>query len=335
METFRRAHDHKGAAVRRDLPELQRLQRRRLRDGHRQGGPRPTCSSRSRTASRSASAPTASKGVVARRPGPGRASSTWPTSARTRILVHDEARDDPGLAFALSRLARGPDRADARSACSGPSTGPSTAPRPTASSPPPSAQRGPGDLAALLRSAPPGTSAADAARPGTSCGHAPRSRVGSVARRRGRRGRSGAWARRTSSSAACARRRRRWPRSGRRSPGRSSTPASASPVAPRPRARCRRRAGRRARARGARRGPRRGGRCRGRARRPGASGRGRRSSASRSGSTRPRRAGVAHGRVTATPSGGPPADLEPRLEGGGEVEAVGQAGRAGGGWAAR
>ena len=37
METFRRAHAHQGGVLRRDLPELQRLQRRRVRGGHRQG----------------------------------------------------------------------------------------------------------------------------------------------------------------------------------------------------------------------------------------------------------------------------------------------------------
>ena len=60
MEVFRRAHEHQGACVRRDLPELQRLQRRRVRGDHRQGQRAPTCSSSSSTASRSASAPTAS-----------------------------------------------------------------------------------------------------------------------------------------------------------------------------------------------------------------------------------------------------------------------------------
>ena len=42
------------------------------------------------------------------------------------LLVHDEAREDPGLAFALSRLAAGP-TSPRRSASSGPSSGPSTA----------------------------------------------------------------------------------------------------------------------------------------------------------------------------------------------------------------
>ena len=34
METFRAAHDHQGAVVRRDLPELQRLQRRSVQRHH-------------------------------------------------------------------------------------------------------------------------------------------------------------------------------------------------------------------------------------------------------------------------------------------------------------
>ena len=40
MNAFRRAHEHDGQRVRRDLPELQRLQRRRVRGDHRQGSAR-------------------------------------------------------------------------------------------------------------------------------------------------------------------------------------------------------------------------------------------------------------------------------------------------------
>ena len=44
------------------------------------------------------------------------------------LLVHDEARTDPSVAFMLSRLARGPTNRR-RSVCSGPSSAWSTAPR--------------------------------------------------------------------------------------------------------------------------------------------------------------------------------------------------------------
>jgi 2-oxoglutarate ferredoxin oxidoreductase subunit beta len=68
-----------------------------------------------------------------------------------RILVHDESRDDPGLAFALSRLAKGPFeptpvgvfRAVPRAEYVSESEAQLTAAR---------AQKGDGDLAALLRS---------------------------------------------------------------------------------------------------------------------------------------------------------------------------------------
>ncbi len=77
--------------------------------------------------------------------------STVAEEAEERVLVHDEARTDPGLAFALSRLARGPmeptpigvfravDRAEYVAETS--------LQLDTAVS-----QKGPGDLAALLRS---------------------------------------------------------------------------------------------------------------------------------------------------------------------------------------
>ncbi len=69
------------------------------------------------------------------------------------ILVHDEARDDPGMAFMLSRLSTGPHeptpigvfRAVER---------PSTAPCPTAQLAQAQERSGPGDLGALLHSRP-------------------------------------------------------------------------------------------------------------------------------------------------------------------------------------
>ena len=101
-----------GQRVRRDLPELQRLQRRRVRGDHGQGSARRHADPAACTASRSASAPTAS--------------AVWSLNAfgeceivevadvgEDALLVHDETRDDPALAFALSRLSSSPDDADA------------------------------------------------------------------------------------------------------------------------------------------------------------------------------------------------------------------------------
>ena len=98
------------ARVRRDLPELQRLQRRRVRGHHGQGQRAPRCSSSSSTASRSASAPTASTGVVLnafgeceiverRRRGRGRAArprrAPRPTRrSRSRCRACADAPDD-------------------------------------------------------------------------------------------------------------------------------------------------------------------------------------------------------------------------------------------------
>ena len=70
--------------------------------------PGPTCSSTSGTASRSASAPTVEMGVVMNEFGEAKIVES-PTSASDRLLVHDETRRDPSLAFALSRLAEHPE----------------------------------------------------------------------------------------------------------------------------------------------------------------------------------------------------------------------------------
>ena len=152
MEMFRRAHDHQGAAFVEIYQNCNVFNDGAFEAHHRQGRPRRRCSSRSSTASRSASAPTASKGVVARRPGPGPHRRRG-RRRRGRILVHDEARDEPGLAFMLSRLSTGPHRAHADR----------RVPRRRAARlrrrDQPPARRGPGahgpaDLAALLHSRP-------------------------------------------------------------------------------------------------------------------------------------------------------------------------------------
>ena len=209
-EMFRRAHDHQGAAFVEIYQNCNVFNDGAFEAHHQQGPPRRHAHpARARRAD-----------PVRRRP----ASAAWcwhdrprlrdrrrgRRRARTRILVHDEHRPRPGLAFALSRLAQGP-TSRRRSACSATSTGPTTA------GDEPAARGGPG-----------------ATGPGDLDGSSRRchldGRVGPFAgfsRSAGRPGRCGAWGGRTSSSAA----------SGRPGgdvddlatvAGRSSTPASAS-----------------------------------------------------------------------------------------------------------
>ena len=108
QETFRRAHEHNGAAFVEVLQNCNvfndgafekitgkevrsnMLIPLRARRAHR-------LRRRGRRSAAWPSAPTAAS-----------RSSTWARPARPACLVHDEKRDDPGLAFALSRLARGP-----------------------------------------------------------------------------------------------------------------------------------------------------------------------------------------------------------------------------------
>ena len=68
------------------------------------------------------------------------------------LLVHDEHRADPALAFALSRLVVRRRPCPRRSACSATSSGRRTRSRCSASWSPRSERQGPGDLAALLGS---------------------------------------------------------------------------------------------------------------------------------------------------------------------------------------
>ena len=96
-----------GRGVRRGLPELQRLQRRGVRGRHRQAGARRDADPARARRSRSASAPRSSAAWCST-PRPAPASSTWPTSARTRCSCTTRRRVDPSVAFLLSRLARGP-----------------------------------------------------------------------------------------------------------------------------------------------------------------------------------------------------------------------------------
>ena len=155
MEMFRRAHDHNGRRVRRDLPELQRLQRRRLR------GRSPART----TATGHADPAGARRADPLRRRRRARA-CVMGTDGQLRIvdvadvgadaiLVHDETRrPGPGLhAVPPGRRARTSPR---RSACSAPSTGPTTAGRRQPPARGVQEQKGPGDLArpAALRTPP-------------------------------------------------------------------------------------------------------------------------------------------------------------------------------------
>ena len=95
-----------GRGLRRGVPELQRLQRRGVRADHRQGRPAQDAHPARRTASPSASGPTAKRAWCIE-DGSARVVDVADVG-EDRLLVHDEHREDPSLAFALSRLATGP-----------------------------------------------------------------------------------------------------------------------------------------------------------------------------------------------------------------------------------
>ena len=87
-----------GRRLRRDLPELQRLQRRRLRDGHRQGAPRATMLIPLVHGEPIRFGADGEKGVVLDTDRAGSRSSTWPTWARTPSSSTTRARRPrPGL----------------------------------------------------------------------------------------------------------------------------------------------------------------------------------------------------------------------------------------------
>ena len=148
MEMFRRAHEHQGGAFVEIYQNCNVFNDGAFEDDHGQGQRAPTCSSRCVTASRSASAPTASSGVVLDAFGECEIVEVADVG-EDALLVHDETRDDPALAFALSRLAAAP-TSRRRSACSGRSSGRPTRPRCSASSWTRSERQGPGDLGKLL-----------------------------------------------------------------------------------------------------------------------------------------------------------------------------------------
>ena len=105
-----RKHVDRGAAargrasrrrLRRDPPELQHLQRRRLRRGARATRPTGSISQHGEPVRFGAEG---ERGVVARGPTARWRSSTSPRSGEDALLVHDEHHPQPSLAFALSRL---------------------------------------------------------------------------------------------------------------------------------------------------------------------------------------------------------------------------------------
>ena len=96
-----------GQRVRRDLPELQRLQRRRVRGDHRQGSRAPTCSSSCAHGEPIRFGTDNERGVVLNEFGECEIVEVADVG-EDALLVHDETRDDPALAFALSRLSSSP-----------------------------------------------------------------------------------------------------------------------------------------------------------------------------------------------------------------------------------
>ena len=151
IETFRRAHEHQGASFVEIYQNCNVFNDGAFEAITGEGSARRHAHRPASTVSRSASVPTASTASCSTSSVSAR-SSTSPTSARTRLLVHDEHRDDPTLAFALVAPRRPPDDADARSACSATSSGPTYEAEVQRQLVTAAERQGPGDLAALLGS---------------------------------------------------------------------------------------------------------------------------------------------------------------------------------------
>ena len=110
-----------GLGLRRDPPELQHLQRRRLGDAHREGRCATTTRSRSSTASRSSSARTKDKGI--RMNGLELEVVTLGNGVTEKdLIVHDEQHPNPAYAFLLSRMDADARASRRRSACCARST---------------------------------------------------------------------------------------------------------------------------------------------------------------------------------------------------------------------
>ena len=151
METFRRAHDHRGRVVRRGLPELQRLQRRRVRADHRARTHRADMLIPLEHGEPIRFGADGENGVVLDGRG-ACASSRWPTSARTRSSSTTSAGRTRAWPSRSRRLATGPYEPTPIGvfrAVERPDYG-SLVDAQLAEAQ--AAQRAPGDLAALLRS---------------------------------------------------------------------------------------------------------------------------------------------------------------------------------------
>ncbi len=124
QETFRRAHAHKGAAFVEVYQNCNvfndgAFERITSHDS------RAECSFPSVTASRSGSEQTTSTRVVADRDGKVRVVKVADVG-EDAVLVHDERREDPGLAFQLLATLAGGLTSRRRSGCSEPWSEPST-----------------------------------------------------------------------------------------------------------------------------------------------------------------------------------------------------------------
>ena len=108
METFRRAHQHNGAAFVEVYQNCNVFNDGAFEKITGQGRPGRHAHPARSTASRSGSAPRASSAAWSSGPTAASRSSSVADVGADALLVHDEQRDDPGLAFALSRLAHGP-----------------------------------------------------------------------------------------------------------------------------------------------------------------------------------------------------------------------------------
>ena len=124
MEMFRRAHEHQGAAFVEVYQNCNVFNDGAFERAHHQGDPRRHAHRLEHGEPIRFGADSETGVVMNSR----RASADRRRRRRRRgpILVHDESRDDPSLAFALSRLATQPARCRPRSACSAPSSARST-----------------------------------------------------------------------------------------------------------------------------------------------------------------------------------------------------------------
>ena len=107
LDTFRRAHDHDGTAFVEIYQNCNVFNDGAFGRDHEQGEPRRHADPAAARASRSGSVRTTRSASPSTTQGNPRHALVADVG-EDAVLVHDEARDDPSLAFMLSRLARGP-----------------------------------------------------------------------------------------------------------------------------------------------------------------------------------------------------------------------------------